>query len=195
MALLTKVTKTNATTTPLQAHLASIGACSEAREWAGAKTAREVWETCERAKWLLWWVARTKINSKSDIVKCAAKIARTVAHINTDPRVMAAIEAAEAWADNPGSDAARARARARAAAVPPAWRRTAAGISATPSLPEPPEVRLGRQAEAEVLPRVLPRSPPTRSRRNPPRPNRRPRISPRSWPCSRRGASRGWCIT
>ena len=52
MAQLTKVTDT---ITPLQAHLASIGACSDACTWAGTKSARETWETCERADWLLWF--------------------------------------------------------------------------------------------------------------------------------------------
>ena len=116
MAQRTKVTDTNATDTPLQAHLASLDACPEARAWAGTKTTREAWETCERADWLLWWAARTNVNTPLDIVRCVVKIARTVAYLNTDPRVMAAIEAAEAWADNPNSETAAAAAEAAEAA-------------------------------------------------------------------------------
>jgi hypothetical protein len=116
MAQRTKVTDTDGTITPLQAHLALLDACINAREWVGTKTARETWETCDRADWLLWWAARTNVNGKTDIVRCAAKIARTVAHLNTDPRVMAAIKAAEAWADNPNSKTKAAAAAAAAAA-------------------------------------------------------------------------------
>lgn len=106
------------TATKLQAHLAAIRACLEAREWAAGKDALTVWETCERADWLLWWAARTPINSHQDIVRVAAKIARTIAHLNTDPRVMAALEAAERWAENPTEEnkAEAAEAAVRAAA-------------------------------------------------------------------------------
>jgi hypothetical protein len=34
----------------------NIGACHEARQWADERTAREAWDECERADWLLWWV-------------------------------------------------------------------------------------------------------------------------------------------
>ena len=102
--------------TYLQAHLAAMGACPYAREWAATKPAQEAWETCDRADWLLWWAGNTAVNSKQDLVRCAVKIARTVAHLNADPRVMAAIEAAEAWAANPNADTALAALAARAAA-------------------------------------------------------------------------------
>ncbi len=46
-------------------------------------------------------------------VRVACRVAREVAHLNVDPRVMAAIEAAEAWCDDPTKEAAEA---ARAAA-------------------------------------------------------------------------------
>ena len=102
--------------TPFQAHLASLNACAEARAWARAKTAREAWERCNYADWLLWWAARTSVNTQVDLVRCAAVIARTVAHLNTDPRVIAAIEAAEAWADKPNGETAAEAAGAWAAA-------------------------------------------------------------------------------
>lgn len=62
----------------LQEHLASLGACEDAREWAADKPAKEVWGTCPRADWMLWWAARTPANSKQDIVRVAAAIAKTV---------------------------------------------------------------------------------------------------------------------
>jgi hypothetical protein len=42
--------------TPLQRHLRRIGACLPARQWAGARTAREAWTQCCVPWWLTWWV-------------------------------------------------------------------------------------------------------------------------------------------
>jgi hypothetical protein len=38
--------------------LADLDACFEAREWAKGKNLRVVWQTCDRADWLLWLVGR-----------------------------------------------------------------------------------------------------------------------------------------
>lgn len=114
--------------TELQAHLKSLDACADAREWAGERTAQQVWDQCDRADWLLWWAARTSANSKQDIVRCAATIARTVAHLNGDPRVIQAIEAAEVYADKPTEEnQQRAAEAARAAGA--AWSVCAAGAA------------------------------------------------------------------
>ena len=78
-------------------HLKSIGACVEARKWARGKTAAEAWDQCDCADWMMWWTRQTAINTAADYRACAIEIARSVAHLNTDPSVMAAIEAA---ADN-----------------------------------------------------------------------------------------------
>jgi len=48
----------------------------------------------------LLWVAG-ELDLKPQIVTFAARVAREVAHLNPDPRVMAAIEAAEAWVREP----------------------------------------------------------------------------------------------
>lgn len=50
-------------------------------------------------------------------VRVACRLAREVAHFNADPRVMAAIEAAETWCDTPTADAADYAARAARAAA------------------------------------------------------------------------------
>ena len=44
----------------LQEHLASIGACREARKWCEkhATTAREAWAKCDNPQWGIWWVAQ-----------------------------------------------------------------------------------------------------------------------------------------
>jgi hypothetical protein len=85
------------------AHLVELRACKEAREWADGKTAQEAWDTCDRADWLLWWVARAKPDAKRDIVRVACKIARLVLKYvpQGEERPRLAIEAAERWADDP----------------------------------------------------------------------------------------------
>ena len=60
------------------------------------------------------WVAG-EMGLKSDCVRVAIFAAKQVAHLNTDPRVQAAIDAAQAWVDNPSQDAAYAAHAADAA--------------------------------------------------------------------------------
>ena len=63
--------------------------------------AAAIWDALERLDWLLWQAGRCPEVTQAQLVHCAADCAETVAHLNTDPRVMAAINAARAWADNP----------------------------------------------------------------------------------------------
>jgi hypothetical protein len=94
-------------------HLRLIGACTEARSWAGNKTAKEAWDTCERADWLLWWTARDGA-SRQDIVKVSCKIARSVVKLAKTPLALEAIKAAEKWVKSPTTEnqaAAREAAR------------------------------------------------------------------------------------
>src|ERR1700679_1141953 len=86
--------------TPFQLHLKSISACPDARQWAGSRTAKQAWDECERADWLLWWAARDGA-SKQQIVAVACEIARTVLHLSKTPKALMAIEAAEKWVANP----------------------------------------------------------------------------------------------
>ena len=87
----------------LQKHLGDIEACSEARQWAGDRTAAQAWEECERADWLLWWAARIERSGRQQVVLAAAACARTAlpnVPVGEDrPRL--AIEAAERWAKEP----------------------------------------------------------------------------------------------
>src|ERR1700674_5812415 len=110
----------------LQEHLASLDACQAARDWAVDKTASQAWQECDRADWMLWWSARTKKNTKQQIVLAACDCARLVLHLVTvgEYRPRLAIEAAEKWATNPNptvenaaADAARAAAYAAARAA------------------------------------------------------------------------------
>jgi len=137
-------------------YLRSIKACKAALEWVDEKSLEEAWATCERPDWMFWLVWRT-VNARL-IVSCAAQFARSVVHLNPDPRVLTAIEVAEAFARGETVDAkvtyaarsaayAAARAAARAAdaaawaaARSAAWAaaRSAARSALGPPLPKKP---------------------------------------------------------
>jgi hypothetical protein len=88
---------------------ATHNACREGREWAAQfSTMSEVWNACENAQWLLWIIQRTKPIDKPQAVTLAIAFAERSAKHNTDPRVMAAIDAAKAWLANPCDETARA---------------------------------------------------------------------------------------
>jgi hypothetical protein len=91
-------------------HLEELGACSEALTWLGERTAKQAWEECPKANWLMWWAARTPANSHTQIVlatcQCARRALRFVpAH---EHRPQLAIEAAEQWAKKPTDAHAKA---------------------------------------------------------------------------------------
>jgi hypothetical protein len=112
-------------------HLKSLGACPEARKWASGRSAAEAWEMCDRADWMFWWARRSAINRRANYRACAIELARGVAHLNTDPRISAAIEAAERCTADPSKknrSAAAAAAEEACAAREAAW--TVNGIEA-----------------------------------------------------------------
>ena len=82
-------------------YLRSLGACTEAREWAEPyATLAEAWVACERADWLLWYAGKRGVDRKI-LVRAACACARTVlpyVPVGEDrPRL--AIEMAERWCD------------------------------------------------------------------------------------------------
>jgi len=120
------------TAVSFQSHLRAIDACYEAREWAKDKTAREAWDTCDRSDWLLWWVAKDKKNAKREIVKVACEIARLALPFVKagEDRPRLAIEAAEAWADDPTEENLERVRRARAYTYAAAYAAYAADAAA-----------------------------------------------------------------
>ena len=80
-------------------YLGSLGACTEAREWAaGYSTLAEAWTACERADWLLWYAGKRGVDRKI-LVRAACACARTaLPHVPPgEDRPRLAIELAEAW--------------------------------------------------------------------------------------------------
>ena len=122
--------------TPLQQHLESLQACAEAIAWAGDRTARQAWDECPRADWLLWWAAKTPANTRSEIVLtvrvCVRRALRFVAA--GEDRSRLAIEAVERWARDPSevnrlAAAQAAEAAWAAGAAWAAWATLAAGAA------------------------------------------------------------------
>ena len=112
--------------TPLETmciRIADLGACQEAQDWLKeldpSWTPQQAWDACPRADWMLWLIGRSKNPDKVAIVRVACAIARTVLkHVpEGELRPLRAIEAAEAWAENPNEGTARAAARAAAYAA------------------------------------------------------------------------------
>jgi len=100
--------------TDLRGLLARLGACNEAVTWSDGKTLADVWQTCDRADWLLWLCGRMAGEdgwpTRQEIVLVACLCAeRALKHFEAkypaDDRPRKAIEAARAWAQTAGADA------------------------------------------------------------------------------------------
>ena len=96
-------------------------ACQDSLEWIGDRTFQQAWDECDRPDWLLWLCDRMADRpgwpTRQQIVLIACDIARGVLDL-TRPEdrdvCIAAIVAAEAWANGTGT-AAAARVAADAA--------------------------------------------------------------------------------
>ena len=129
----------------IQQQLRLLGACASAREWAEDKTASEIWTSCERGDWLLWWAARfadrADLHGRVVLAACdCAELALPVfeARYADDRRPRTAIETARRYARGEATiddvrvaaDAARAAAAAAYAANDAAANAAYAAIAA-----------------------------------------------------------------
>lgn len=105
-------------TTTTQDLLERLGACEKAVMWVGDRDAATAWAECPRGDWMLWAAARAGVDRRL-LVRAAAACARLVLHmvVPGEERPRKAIEAAEAWAEEPTEDRRRAAAAASAAAA------------------------------------------------------------------------------
>ena len=115
----------------IQQQLRVVGACAEAREWAAGKTASDIWSTCKRGDWMLWWSGRladraADLHRRVVLAACdCAELALSLfeARYADDRRPRTAIETARRYARGEATiddvrvaaDAARAAAAAYAA--------------------------------------------------------------------------------
>ena len=90
----------------IQQQLRLLGACASAREWAEGKTASDIWSTCKRGDWLLWWAGRLSERGTDErklVVVSACDCAELElslfeARYQGDRRPRTAIETARRWA-------------------------------------------------------------------------------------------------
>lgn len=103
-----------------------LDACNDSTEWAkGKKNLREVWDTCERADWMIWALRRIgfKDDRKYRLYACAyvrgtpLANGRTLWDLLIDERSRKAIEVAERYAEGKASEEERQNAAAAAAYV------------------------------------------------------------------------------
>lgn len=97
-------------------------ACADAVAWAKQfPTAQEAWEACERPDWMFWVAGKFAKSQQAqcDIVRAGAACVRTglkyVPAGGTYP-LLAAIEAAEQWAEDPSKENGTVAVAAEAAA-------------------------------------------------------------------------------
>ncbi len=110
----------------LHDELVSMSACSEAVKWVGNRSLATAWAKCERADWMLWYAHKRGVDARI-MTRAACACARTALQYVPagEDRPRLAIEAAEAWADDPtpawAAAGAAAWAAAGAAAGAAAW--------------------------------------------------------------------------
>jgi len=78
--------------------LTKLGACPEAVKWAGRKTHKKAWGTCQRGDWLLWIAGKLNVDRKLLVLAacgCARTALKYIPAGEDRPRI--AIETAEAW--------------------------------------------------------------------------------------------------
>ena len=104
--------------------LRKLSACQDAREWAGDKTWKEVYDTCHRGDWLLWLHYKTNVKDLQARTLAKGHCANTVRHLMKDERSIKAVDAAIAFGEgkinrdelNAAADSATAYASAADAA-------------------------------------------------------------------------------
>ena len=108
------------TLTALQTHLRSMRSCTEAREWAGDRTAQEAWDETNRPEWLIWWRLKVHKNDRPALLLVIAPLLReyTLPLCRDKDRAVwaRALDAAETWARDPNQKNSAAAAAASAAA-------------------------------------------------------------------------------
>jgi len=70
--------------------------CEEAAEWAQGKTIPEIWATCDRGDWLLWWCQERKLELRK-LTAAKAACAEFARPYMKDKRSIAALDMAHAY--------------------------------------------------------------------------------------------------
>lgn len=83
--------------------LEDLGACTDAREWAGGKTIEQVVSECHRGDWLLWLAQKIYID-KQQLTLAKGLCANTVRHLMKDERSIKAVDTAIAYGNGFATD-------------------------------------------------------------------------------------------
>jgi hypothetical protein len=91
--------------------LETLGACGDARKWAGNKRLDTAWKKCERPDWMLWALVELGIDRRK-LVAITCQLIRdtpigdgsTVWDLMTDTRSQDAIIVAERWSGGTATD-------------------------------------------------------------------------------------------
>jgi hypothetical protein len=107
--------------TAFKKYLQKVNACQEGVKFAEGKTLQQAWDACTRPDWMLW-LYRKNNPDKIVCVRIAIFSARQSLKFFTkkypkDNQPLKAIEAAEAWAENPTEENRKAAYAAYAAAA------------------------------------------------------------------------------
>jgi len=83
----------------MNSYLVSIGAHTEAIEWAGnRRTLKQVWADCPRADWLIWVALKAGVARRIAVRAACDCVRTTLCYVpKGEDRPRLAIEAAEAW--------------------------------------------------------------------------------------------------
>ena len=98
----------------MKTKLIELGACEDAREWAGDKTIDEIWATCHGGDWMLWLAKKLNID-KRVLTLAKGHCANTVRHLMNDERSIAAVDMAIKYGEGNATDLELAAASAAAA--------------------------------------------------------------------------------
>lgn len=81
-----------------QAELEQLGACQAAIEWVGDRDAGTAWRECQRADWMLWFMAKKKVDRRVLVLAACACAETALPYVKRgDDRPRKAIETARAW--------------------------------------------------------------------------------------------------
>jgi hypothetical protein len=85
----------------VEEHLRGLGAPEEFCVFAKDKTAREVWDSCTRPDWLLWWAAGTGANEVTLIKLATHDCASIISRPHLEPRPAWARTIGDTWGCDP----------------------------------------------------------------------------------------------
>lgn len=130
--------------------LIEMGACEEAVEWVGKRGFKRAWRECKRGDWMILYARFAPLPvTNEQWVKIAVLCARDVLHLvpKGEDRPRLAIEAAEAWLENPCEETREAVAVVAWVVGDASWVSAPAGYAGYASLAAKESVAAAKEAK------------------------------------------------